>query len=161
MSSESEAVLKDAATLRATAPLGDRLSMLFKGTAIAQGSGRTIVTATGMATEMGVIAQLLKVTEQHPTPLQKEVARIGRMLGVAVVIISLVVVATILPTSEIRNAGDVIEVLLLSVTLTVAAVPEGLPAILSLVLALSVRRMAGHKAIVKIFRRLKRWVWRR
>jgi len=149
LSGESEAVLKDAATLRAAAPLGDRLNMVFKGTAIAQGSGRAIVTATGMATEMGVIAQLLKATEHHPTPLQKEVARIGRMLGVAVVIISLVVVATILLTSEIRNAGDVIEVLLLGVALAVAAVPEGLPAILSVVLALGVQRMAEHKAIVK------------
>ena len=147
LTGESEAVLKDAATLLAAAPLGDRLNMVFKGTAIAH--GRAVVTATGMDTEMGVIAQLLKATEQHPTPLQKEVARIGRMLGIAVVIISLVVVSTILLTSKIHHATDVIEVLLLGVALAVAAVPEGLPAILSVVLALGVQRMAGHKAIVK------------
>ncbi len=149
LTGESEAVLKSAATLPTAMPLGDRVNMVFKGTAIAQGSGRAVITATGMATEMGAIAQLLKATEPHPTPLQKEVARIGRMLGIAVVIISLVVVTAILLTSEIHNATDVVEVLLLGVALAVAAVPEGLPAILSVVLALGVQRMAGHKAIVK------------
>ena len=149
LTGESEAVLKDAATLPDAVPLGDRLNMVFKGTAIAQGSGHAVVTATGMTTEIGAIAQMLEATEQHPTPLQKEVARIGRMLDMAVVIITLAVVSTILLTSEIRNATDVIEVLLLGVALAVAAVPEGLPAILSVVLALGVQRMARHKAIVK------------
>ena len=149
LTGESEGVLKNAATLPAAAALGDRLNMVFKGTAIAQGSGRAVVTATGMATEMGAIAHMLEATEQHPSPLQKEVSRIGGMLGIAVVIITLVVVAAIFLTSDIRNARDVVEVLLLGVALAVAAVPEGLPAILSVVLALGVQRMAGHKAIVK------------
>ena len=149
LTGESEAVLKDAATLQDPAALGDRLNMVFKGTAVAQGSGRAVVTATGMDTKMGAIAQMLEATDQDSTPLQKEVSRIGRMLGIAVIIISLVVVGTILLISEIRNAGDVIEVLLLGVALAVAAVPEGLPAILSVVLAMGVQRMAKHKAIVK------------
>ena len=149
LTGESQAVLKDAATLHATAALGDRLNMVFKGTAIAQGTGRAVVTATGMATEMGAIAKMLEAAAEEPTPLQKEVARIGRMLGIAVVIITVVVVGTILLTSEIRNAADVINVLLLGVALAVAAVPEGLPAILSVVLALGVQRMAKHNAIVK------------
>ena len=149
LTGESEAVLKDAATLQTLAPLGDRLNMVFKGTAVAQGTGRAVVTATGMATEMGGIARMLEATAQDATPLQKEVSRIGRMLGMAVVVISIVVVGTILLISEIRNAGDVIEVLLLGVALAVAAVPEGLPAILSVVLAMGVQRMAKHKAIVK------------
>ena len=96
LTGESEAVLKDAATLRVASALGDRLDMVFKGTAVVQGSGRAIVTATGMRTEMGAIAAMLDATAQEPTPLQKEVARIGRMLGVAVVVIALVVVATVL-----------------------------------------------------------------
>jgi P-type Ca2+ transporter type 2C len=149
LTGESEAVLKDPATLGSPAALGDRLNMVFKGTAVAQGTGQAIVTATGMATEMGAIAQMLEATAQDATPLQKEVSRIGRMLGIAVIIISVVVVGTILAISEIRNAGDVIEVLLLGVALAVAAVPEGLPAILSVVLALGVQRMAKHQAIVK------------
>ncbi len=149
LTGESEAVLKDAATLSAPAALGDRLDMVFKGTAVAQGSGRALVTATGMATEMGSIARLLEATEQAPTPLQREVGRIGRMLGVVVVIIAVVVVGTILALSEIRSVSDVIAVLLLGVSLAVAAVPEGLPAILSVVLALGVQRMARRNAIVK------------
>lgn len=149
LTGESEAVLKEATTLPAPAALGDRTNMVFKGTAVAQGTGSAIVTATGMATEMGHIAHLLDATVEQPTPLQLEVARVGRMLGIAVVAIAAVVVSTILLLSDIRGASDVIPVLLLGVSLAVAAVPEGLPAILSLVLALGVQRMAKHRAIVK------------
>ncbi len=149
LTGESDAVLKDATTLAAPAPLGDRLDMVFKGTAIAQGTGRAVVTATGMHTEMGAIAGMLDATVEAPTPLSIEVARIGRMLGIAVVVIAAVVVATILLISDIRTAADVVAVLLLGVSLAVAAVPEGLPAILSVVLAMGVQRMARHNAIVK------------
>jgi magnesium-transporting ATPase (P-type) len=149
LTGESESVLKDAATLPALVALGDRLNMVFKGTEIVQGAGHAVVTATGMDTEMGAIAAMLEATEEAPTPLQQEIARIGKMLGIVVVGISLVVVTTILLISDIRDIGDVIDVLLLGVSLAVAAVPEGLPAILSVVLALGVQRMAGHNAIVK------------
>ena len=149
LTGESEAVLKDSATLSNSAALGDRLDMVFKGTAVAQGTGRAVVTATGMDTEMGSIAEMLEATAEEPTPLEKEIGRVGRMLGIAVVIIAAVVVGTILLMSEIRSAADVIHVLLLGVSLAVAAVPEGLPAILSVVLALGVQRMAKHNAIVK------------
>ncbi len=132
-----------------TPALGDRLNEVFMGTAVAQGSARALVTATGMATEMGQIAGLLDSTPDEPTHLEREVARIGRQLGLAVLVIAAVVVSTILGLSEIRSASDVITALLLGVALAVAAVPEGLPAILSVVLALGVRRMAGHQAIVK------------
>jgi potassium/sodium efflux P-type ATPase len=149
LTGESEGVLKDAATLREPATLGDRLNMVFKGTAVAQGTARAVVTATGMGTEMGSIAEMLGATAEEPTPLEKEIGKIGRMLGIAVVIIAVVVVVTILSISNIRSAADVIGVLLLGVSLAVAAVPEGLPAILSVVLALGVQRMAKHNAIVK------------
>jgi len=149
LTGESEAVLKATATLPKPAALGDQLDMVFKGTAVAQGTGRAVVTATGMATQMGHVAALLEATEEVPTPLEKEVARIGRTLGLAVVAIAIVVVGTILLISEIRNTADVVHVLLLGVSLAVAAVPEGLPAILAVVLALGVQRMAKHQAIVK------------
>lgn len=149
LTGESQAVLKDAATLAAAVPLGDRLNMVFKGTAVAQGSARAVVTATAMDTEMGAIATLLEATADEPTPLALEVARIGRMLGIAVVIIAMVVMGTLFALSDIRDAGDVTRVLLLGVSLAVAAVPEGLPAILSVVLALGVQRMARHNAVVK------------
>jgi Ca2+-transporting ATPase len=142
LTGESEPVLKDPSTLLAPVAMGDRVNMVFKGTAVAQGTGRAIVTATGMDTEMGQIAELLEMSEEEPTPLQKEVGRIGRMLGFAVIIIAVAVVATVLAISEIRTVADVITVLLLGVSLAVAAVPEGLPAILSVVLALGVQRMA-------------------
>jgi len=149
LTGESEAVLKDAATLPGPVALGDRVNLVFRGTAVVQGTGRAVVTETGMASQMGAIAEMLEATEEESTPLQKEVARIGRMLGIAVVGIALIVVATVFLVFEVRSTGDVINVLLLGVSLAVAAVPEGLPAILSVVLALGVQRMARRNAIVK------------
>jgi magnesium-transporting ATPase (P-type) len=149
LTGESEAVLKDAATLPQPVALGDRTNMVFKGTAVVQGTGQAVITATGMDTETGAIAEMLEATHEDETPLQKEVTRVGRMLGIAVVAIACVVVATVLAISEVREAADLIAVLLLGVSLAVAAVPEGLPAILSVVLALGVQRMAKRNAIVK------------
>ncbi len=149
LTGESEAVLKDAGPLDAEVALADRRNMVFKGTAVAQGTGRAVVTATGMATQVGAIAELLETTVEEPTPLQKEVGHIGHMLGIAVAVIALVVVGTILLVSPIRSVSDVVTVLLLGVSLAVAAVPEGLPAILSVVLAIGVQRMARRNALVK------------
>ena len=152
LTGESEAVLKDAATLADPVSLGDRLCMVFKGTAVAQGSGHALVTATGMDSEMGAIATLLDATTATPTPLQQEVAHIGRVLGLAAVVIAVGVICTVLwlsgPLAQ-RTPDDWVHVLLLGVSLAVAAVPEGLPAVLSVVLALGVQRMAGRRAIVK------------
>ena len=149
LTGESQAVLKDTATLSGPTALGDRLNMVFRGTAVAQGTGHAVVTATGMATEMGAIANMLQAAPEVPTPLTKEVSRLGRMLGMAVIVIAAIVVGTILLLSDISGAGNVVKVLLLGVALAVAAVPEGLPAILSVVLALGVQRLAKHQAIVK------------
>ncbi len=149
LTGESEAVLKDAATLAHATALADRRNVVFKGTAVAQGTGLAIVTAIGMATQVGAVAGLLAATEEPPTPLQIEVARVGRVLAIAVVIIAAVVVAAVWLASDIRSGADLITIGLLGVSLAVAAVPEGLPAILSVVLALGVQRMAGRHAIVK------------
>jgi potassium/sodium efflux P-type ATPase len=149
LTGESEAVLKDVATIAGVAGIGDRVNMVFNGTAVARGRGRAIVTATGMATEMGNVARLLGRVEPQLTPLQREVGRIGRMLGIAVIVIAIVVVAAILATADIGTASDLVSVLLVGVSLAVAAVPEGLPAVLSVVLALGVQRMAAQRAIVK------------
>jgi P-type Ca2+ transporter type 2C len=149
LTGESEPVLKDAATLAGPVALGDRVDMVFSGTAVARGRGRAVVTATGMDTEMGHVARLLGRTEEERTPLQREVERVGRTLAIAVVVIAVVVVAAILVTSDVNSASDLVDVLLVGVSLAVAAVPEGLPAILSVVLALGVQRMARERAIVK------------
>ena len=149
LTGESEPVLKNVARLAEPAGLGDRVNMVFVGTAVTRGRGRAVVTATGMATEMGNVARLLGRTEEQRTPLQREVDRIGRMLGIAVISIAVVVVTAILLTADIETASDLVSVLLVGVSLAVAAVPEGLPAVLSVVLALGVQRMARRRAIVK------------
>jgi P-type Ca2+ transporter type 2C len=125
--------------------------MVFSGSAVTRGRGRAAVTATGMATEMGRIAALLGRTTEERTPRQREVDLVGRTLGIAVIAIAVVVVvaAAILLTSDIQQPSDLVEVLLLGVSLAVAAVPEGLPAVLSVVLALGVQRRARQHAIVK------------
>jgi magnesium-transporting ATPase (P-type) len=123
--------------------------MVFNGTAVTRGRGVAVVTATGMATEMGKIARLLGQTESEQTPLQREVSEVGRMLGRAVIVIALVVVGAILLTADTDHPSDLVDVLLIGVSLAVAAVPEGLPVILSVVLALGVQRMARRNAIVK------------
>lgn len=149
LTGESEPVLKDAATLTEQAPLAERFCMVFRGTSVTQGNATAVVTATGMRTEMGVIAGMLDATREEPTPLQREIAHVGRTLGIAVVAIALIVVVTILLQSRVQSADDFVTVLLLGVSLAVAAVPEGLLAILSLVLALGVQRMAKRNALVK------------
>ena len=149
LTGESVPSSKDASAQPTSSALGDRVNEVFMGTSVAQGSAQARVTATGMATQMGQIAGLLEATPEEPTRLEKEIARMGRQLGLAVVILATVVVGTILWLSDARSASEVLAVLLLGVALAVAAVPEGLPAILSVVLALGVRRMAGHRAIVK------------
>jgi P-type Ca2+ transporter type 2C len=124
LTGESEPVLKQVATLRTAVPLGDRDNMVFSGSAVTRGRGRAVVTATGMRTEMGRIATLLGRTNAERTPLQREIQLVGRMLGIGVVIIAIVVVGAILLTSEIEGARELVDVLLLGVSLAVAAVPD-------------------------------------
>ncbi len=145
----SEPVLKDARTLAEPAALGDRADMVFKGTAVTTGSARAVVTATGMATQTGQIAGLVRSVDHEATPLQREVARASRLLGIGVLVIAVVVIATIFVVFGIHSAHDVVTAALLGVSLAVAAVPEGLPAIMSVVLALGMRRMADQNAVVK------------
>ena len=149
LTGESEAVTKNPATLAEPATLGDRANMVYKGTAVAQGVGRAVVTGVGMSTEVGAIADMLDATVEEPTPLQNEINRIGKMLGIIVVIIALVVMVTIVLIEGVTTPSDLVVVLLLGVALAVAAVPEGLPAILSVVLAIGVQRMAKRNAVVK------------
>ena len=149
LTGESEAVLKGVGPMAESVGLADRVNMVFNGTAVTRGRGRAVVTSTGMDTEMGKIASLLGRTEEEPTPLQREVDRIGRMLGIAIVVIAIVIISTTLLTTDIRKASDLVAVLLIGVSLAAAEVPEGLPAVLSVVLARGVQHMAAEHAIVK------------
>ena len=149
LTGESLPVLKDPGALKGEVSLGDRRNMVYSGTAATYGRGRAVVTATGMRTEMGRIAGMLKTTGAETTPLQKELARVGRRLGVVVMLIAAVMVVTILVVEEVRGFEALFDVLILGVALAVAAVPEGLPAVVTAVLALGVQRMAKRKAIVR------------
>ena len=149
LTGESLPVSKDIAPLVGEADLGDRSNMVFSGTSATYGRGKAVVTATGMRTEMGRIADLLEQTPAETTPLQKELARVGRALALIVISIALVMIGTILLLGNIRGLAALFEVLILGVALAVAAVPEGLPAVVTVVLALGVQRMAKRNAIVR------------
>jgi Ca2+-transporting ATPase len=149
LTGESLPVPKDAAPVSGDVALGDRHNMLFSGTAATYGRGRAVVTATGMQTEMGRIAGLLKDARDEPTPLQRELDRTGKLLGIAVVAIAVVMIATIVVVDDVRGLAGIVDVLILGVALAVAAVPEGLPAVVTAVLSIGVQRMARRNAIVR------------
>ena len=149
LTGESVPVGKKPDTLTEAKALGDRANMIFNGTSVTQGTGRAIVTGTGMNTQVGKIADMLSATEDEKTPLQKEMDYVSKILGIAVCVIAVVVLVALAVLEGFNDVHDVIDSLLLAVSLAVAAVPEGLAAILTVVLALGVQRMAAHNAIVK------------
>ena len=149
LTGESLPVSKDIAPVAGEAALGDRTNMIFSGTAATYGRGKAVVTATGMQTEMGRIAGMLKEAPEETTPLQKELDRVGKILGIVVVVIAVVMIITIILVENVRGVSALFDVLILGVALAVAAVPEGLPAVVTAVLALGVQRMAKRNAIVR------------
>jgi P-type Ca2+ transporter type 2C len=149
LTGESQPITKDIAAIAEEVALGDRDNMVFSGTAATYGHGKAVVTATGMRTEMGRIAGLLEATPDEATPLQRELDRTGRMLGLVVVAIAIIMIVTIVVVEDVRSVGDLFDVLILGVALAVAAVPEGLPAVVTAVLSIGVQRMARRNAIVR------------
>ena len=152
LTGESLPVAKEVAPISGEMGLGDRDNMIFSGTAVTYGRGRAVVVATGMRTEMGRIAGMLRDVQDQPTPLQKELDRVGRMLGIVVVAIAVVMIATIILVEDVSGLSATFDVLILGVALAVAAVPEGLPAIVTAVLAIGVQRMARRNALVRHLR---------
>jgi Ca2+-transporting ATPase len=126
------------------APVGDRRSMAFRGTFVAQGHGRGVVVGTGTRTELGAIADLLMTADVVRTPLQRRLSRFGGRIAIAVVAICAVVFVTGLLRGE-----DPGLMFLTAISLAVAAVPEALPAVVAVTLALGARRMAHHNALVR------------
>ena len=149
LTGESLPVLKDVAPLTGKVGPGDRSNMVFSGTAATYGRGRAVVTATGMDTEMGRIAGMLREATAETTPLQEELARVGKRLGIMVIVIAVVMITTIILVEHVRGISALFDVLVLGVALAVAAVPEGLPTVVTAVLALGVQRMAKRNAIVR------------
>ena len=128
----------------ADAALGDRVNMVFSGCSITYGTATAVVTATGMQTEMGKIAGLLSGEEETQTPLQKKLASLGKILGfVALGACAIIFVVGLL------NGIDVLEIFMTSVSLAVSAIPEGLPAIVTIVLSIGVQRMVKKNAIIR------------
>ena len=152
LTGESLPVSKDTSAIPDETALGDRHNMIFTGTTVTYGRGRAVVVATGMRTEMGRIAGMLRDAPEETTPLQRELARVGRVLGVTVVAIAVVMIATIVVVEHVRGLSALLDVLILGVALAVAAVPEGLPAVVTAVLSLGVQRMARRKGIVRHLR---------
>ncbi|MDX2039463.1 MAG: cation-translocating P-type ATPase [Isosphaeraceae bacterium] len=145
LTGESVPVTKDAApALDAAAPLGDRINMVYLGTTVAAGRGDAVVVATGGATELGKVAGLLESTEREPTPLQQRLAELGKVL----IYVVLGIAALIFAINTYRGTPW-LESFLLSVSLAVAAVPEGLPAVVTLVLALGLQRLVRCNALVR------------
>ena len=145
LTGESVAVEKDAGFLAGeNTPLGDRKNMAYMSTFVTAGRGEGIVTATGMATEIGGIAKRIHETPEEITPLQKRLGDLGTMLSVLA--IGLCAALFIVAILQKRDVG---EMFLTAISLAVAAVPEGLPAVVTIVLALSVSRMAKVNTIVR------------
>ncbi|KEF33140.1 Ca ion P-type ATPase [Marinobacter nitratireducens] len=149
LTGESLPEAKEPEAIVGEAPLGDRQNMVFSGTSVTYGRGKAIVTATGMQTQMGQIAEMLEAAPPETTPLQQELARVGRLLGLVVIAIAAVIIGTIIAVEHVSGLAGLVDVLILGVALAVAAVPEGLPAIVTAVLALGVQRMAKRNAIVR------------
>jgi Ca2+-transporting ATPase len=124
-------------------------SKIFAGTTATYGRGRAVVVATGMRTEMGHIAGMLRDVPDDTTPLQKQLDRVGRLLDIAVVIVAVVMIATILLVEDVNGVSAIFDVLILGMALAVAAVPEGVPTVVTAVLAIGLQRMARKRAVVR------------
>jgi Ca2+-transporting ATPase len=149
LTGESLPVSKDIDAAAEEMALADRHNMIFSGTAATYGRGRAVITATGMQTEMGRIAGMMDRATDETTPLQKELDRLARLLGAIVVVIAVIMIATIILVEDVRGLSALFDVLILGVALAVAAVPEGLPAVVTAVLSMGVQRMAKRNAIIR------------
>ena len=164
LTGESVPVQKDAnIRLEANIPLGDRKNTAFMGTLVSYGRGRGVVVGTGMRTQIGLIAEMLQSVEREPTPLQRRLDQLGKTLGwAALAICGLVFVVSILRNTDLslitsNGVGghptaakeQIVEMFMLAVGLAIAAVPEGLPAVVTISLALGMREMIRRHALIR------------
>jgi Ca2+-transporting ATPase len=145
LTGESVAVQKDAAIrLEADIPLGDRKNTAFMGTMVNYGRGKGIVVSTGMRTQIGMIAKMLQAVEHEPTPLQRRLDTVGKTLGWA----ALTICAAVFLVGWMRGF-DPLDMFLIAVSLAIAAVPEGLPAVVTISLALGMREMIKRNSLIR------------
>ncbi|QCB93561.1 cation-translocating P-type ATPase [Cellulomonas shaoxiangyii] len=145
LTGESVPAAKEVAPVGADAGVGDRASMLFSGTIVAGGTGVAVVTATGAATEIGRIQALVAEVDHLETPLKRQLARLGTLLSRGI----LVMAAVMLVVGRVIHAWDPPELISAAIGFAVAAVPEGLPALVTVTLALGVQQMARRNAITR------------
>ena len=145
LTGESEPVEKITAALDLpNLPLGDRRNMVYMGTLVTYGRGKAVIVATGMHTELGRIAAMIQSVEREPTPLQRRLAQLGRGLAWA----ALAIVAVVFALGLLR--GEDLELMFLTaISMAVAAVPEGLPAVVTIALALGAQRMLRRRALIR------------
>ena len=163
LTGESLPVQKNAATvLDRNVPLGDRKNTAFMGTLVSYGRGRGVVVSTGMRTQLGLIATMLQTVETEETPLQRRLDQLGKTLSIGslalVAIVFLVALFNYTDISQISNgflgyvksyAAEITEVFIIAVSLAIAAVPEGLPAVVTISLALGMREMIRRHALIR------------
>lgn len=150
LTGEAQAVNKDAnSQVEEDTPLGDRHNVVFQGTEVVNGRGKVLVTSTGMKTELGKIATMLQGVESEPTPLQRRMSQLGNTLvSGSLTLVALVIVGGMLRVGR-WDLGVLQELVEVSLSMAVAVVPEGLPAVVTVTLALGTRRMVRRNALIR------------
>jgi len=146
LTGESLPVNKELKVLSEKTILADRINMIFSGTIITSGKGKAIVTGTGMQSEIGKIAKLIGEAEDEKTPLQKKLNQLGKWLGAITIAVAVTVFL-----GGVLTGGSVLEFFIVAVALAVAAIPEGLPAVVTISLAIGVQRMIKRNAFLDSF----------
>ena len=144
LTGESVPVKKNIAIIKKESPVAERKNMLFSGTIITNGRAKAVVTETGMETQLGKIAELVQTVEEVKTPLQKRLKKLGNRLGIITVLVCVIVFGA----GYLRQLPFV-EILLVAISLAVSAIPEGLPAVVTLALAIGVQKMLKRKALIR------------
>jgi len=147
LTGESLAVNKDATSiLKDNTPLGDRNNMVYSSTIVSFGRAKGVVTAIGLNTEIGKIANILSSSQKDLTPLEKSIKKVGKIITFAVIIIAIVI---FLVEVFVADTIDILNAFLVSVTLAVAAIPESLPAVITIIMAIGIQNLAKKGAIIK------------
>ncbi|MGF1935942.1 MAG: cation-translocating P-type ATPase [Nostoc sp. ChiQUE02] len=148
LTGEAQSVNKQATLkLPEETDLGDRLNLVFQGTEVIQGRAKVLVTNTGMTTELGKIATMLQSVESEPTPLQQRMTQLGNVLVTgSLILVAIVVVGGVIKDGGFKNIQELLEV---SLSMAVAVVPEGLPAVITVTLALGTQRMVRQNALIR------------
>ncbi len=152
LTGESTPVSKTSEKIDSDKGVGDRINCVFAGTVVTKGKGKAVVIQTGMDTETGQIAEMISTSKKSKTPLQNKLAKLGKLLTILVIVISVLVFAIGLLRGYLTGDIDfelVREMLISAIALAVAAIPEGLPAVVTITLALGVRKMVQKNALIR------------